>query len=360
MQIEPFVGEPDIGRLIAQIRGETVDRVPHQEGLIEDKHVEKILGRWAGNTLAYGGDPAKGAAASTGRPMFGKDYVEVNQAVGQDALLIEALWTPFKRREEDGSLVGITDRSVKSRQDWDQVVMPTDTDIEDRLQYVREYKEAVKGTRQGIMLIGACILQTLYEFTVGLTDFMMMCVEQRELVEEMLEVSAQYYERLVAAAVAEGVDILYFNDDFAWKKGLFLPPKLFKEIWFPRAERIIGPALSAGIPVLFHSDGKIDDTVEWLIDIGIEGITPMDPYSVDYRDYKKRFGDRLCLWGNIDLEYPLVHGTPEDVERDVIEHVEVLKPGGRWIAGSSHSITNFISHENFVAMINAFHRYGVY
>jgi uroporphyrinogen decarboxylase len=111
---------------------------------------------------------------------------------------------------------------------------------------------------------------------------------------------------------------------------------------------------------LFHSDGKIDDAVEGLIDLGIKAINPLDPYGVDYREYKKRYGDRLCLWGNIDVEWPLAHGTPEDVEKDVAAHAEILKPGGRWIAGSSHSITNFVPHENYAAMLNAIQKYGIY
>jgi uroporphyrinogen decarboxylase len=195
---------------------------------------------------------------------------------------------------------------------------------------------------------------------IGLADTMMMCYEQRDLLEEMLDVSTDYYQKLVESAVAEGMDVFYFADDFAWKNGIMIPPALFKEIWLPRAERLISPAINAGVPVLFHSDGKIDDAVEWLIDIGVDGINPMDPYGIDYRDYKKRFGDRVTLSGNIDVEYPLVHGTPEDVEQDVIAHMDVLKPGGRYIAGSSHSVTNFVPHENFIAMLNAIHRYGVY
>lgn len=360
MELESYVGEPDVARLIAQIRGEPVDRVPHLEALVDDQHVEKILGRYAGNTLAIGGDPAKGAEEATGRPMHGKDYVEFNQAIGQDLLLVECFWTPFKKRKPDGTLGGITDRSVKTRADWEEVVLPGDEDIEDRLRYIREYQEAVKGTRQGVALAGGCIFQTLYEFTVGMTDFMMMCYEQRDFVEEMLEASTSYFEKLVAAGVEEGIDLLLFADDYAWKNGLFIPPQLFKEIWFPRAGRIIAPAVNAGIPVVFHSDGKIDETIAWLIEIGIEGITPMDPYAIDYRDYKKRFGDQMCLFGNIDVEFPLVHGTPEDVEKDVIEHAEVLMPGGRWVCGSSHSTTNFVPHENFLAMINAIHRHGLY
>jgi len=360
MQLEPYVGEPDVARLISQLRAEPVDRVPHLEALVDDQHVEKILGRYAGNTLAVGGDPAKGAEGATGRPMVGADYVEFNEAIGQDLLMVECFWTPFRRQGSEGELEATADRSVKTRSDWNGVVLPGEADVEDRLRYVREYQEAAKGTRQGIALAGGCIFQTLYEFTVGMTDFMMMCYEQRDLVEEMLDVSADYYGRLFAAGVDEGMDALFFADDYAWKQGLFIPPQLFKEIWFPRAERIITPAVNRGIPVFFHSDGKIDETIEWLLDIGIEGITPMDPYAIDYRDYKKRFGDRICLFGNIDVEFPLVHGTPEDVDRDVKEHAEVLMPGGRWVAGSSHSITNFVPHENFIALINAYHRYGVY
>ena len=56
----------------------------------------------------------------------------------------------------------------------------------------------------------------------------------------------------------------------------------------------------------------------------------------------------------------VLRGTPKDVERDVKEHMDVLKPDGRWIAGSSHSIVNYIPCENFAAMINAIHKYGTY
>ena len=42
------------------------------------------------------------------------------------------------------------------------------------------------------------------------------------------------------------------------------------------------------------------------------------------------------------------------------EHLDALKPGGGYICGSSHSIVNYIPHENFIAMLNAIHRHGVY
>ncbi len=360
VKLEPFIGDSDFARFRAVLRGEKVDRVPNFENLVDDQHVTKLLGRFAGNTLAIGGDPAKGASEATGRPMHARDFVEFSQMVGQDVLVLEALWTPFKRRQPDGSLVPAMDRKLKTRADWEALVMPDDADIEDRIQYLREYKQATKGTRLGVGMLYAAIFQTLYEFAVGLADAMKMCYEQRDLMEAMLDTSADYYARMTAKAVAEGVDFVYMADDFAWKEGLFIPPALFKEIWLPRAQKIIAPALAAGVPAIFHSDGKVDDALDWLVDVGFVAINPMDPYGVDYHDYKKRFGNRITLMGNIDVEFPLVHGTPEEVEKDVMAHMEVLKPGGHYIAGSSHSVTNFVPHENYIAMLNAIHRYGVY
>lgn len=93
---------------------------------------------------------------------------------------------------------------------------------------------------------------------------------------------------------------------------------------------------------MFYSDGKIDEAIEMLLDMGVLCNTPMDPSGIDYHDYKKRYGSRLTLLGNIDLTWPLIQGTPADVERDVREHIGVLRSGGRWIASSSHRIVNCI------------------
>ena len=86
----------------------------------------------------------------------------------------------------------------------------------------------------------------------------------------------------------EGIDTLGVGDDIAFKTGLFIPPKLFREIWVSRMARIVAPAVEAGLPVYFHSDGKIDEIIEDLIEMGVDCINPMDPYCIDYKDYKKR------------------------------------------------------------------------
>ena len=359
--IEPFVGAPDKERLFATLRGEIPDRVPHFEALIEDQHVEKLLGRQAGNTLGIGGDPAKGSEAAEGtRPMHAKDYIELCRIIGQDVIIVENFWTPIKTTKPDGTVGLLNDRSFKSRADMNRVVWPDESDMEERLQYIREYVKEARGTGIGVAFCPPCIFQTLYEFVIGLHDCMIMMLEERDLFEELMARSADYAAELVRRALAEGIDLFFLADDFAYNKGLFVRPGLFRELWLPHFDRLAAPAREADVPIIFHSDGKIDDAMEMLLDMGVSAITPMDPSGIDYRDYKKRYGHRVTLWGNIDITWPLATGTPEEVERDVAEHAEALKPGGRWIAASAHSIVNYIPHENFLAMINAFHRYGLY
>ena len=361
--LEPFSGEPDIKRLLAAFKREPVDRVPNFEILIEDKHVEKFLGRYAGNTLAYGGDPAKGADAEQGRPMYPDDFIDLCNLVGQDAMMFDAgLWTPFKRKDEEGNLVPAYDRSVKNRKDFEELVLDSEGSIESMTGYIKEYRDALKkrDSKIGVGVAYGCLMQTLYEFVVGMNDFMMMVYEDPALVDDMLEISCEHFIKITETAVNEGVDFVFPADDVAFKTGLFIPPDIFKDLWVKRMARIMEPAKNAGIPIMFHSDGKIDDIVEDLIDMGLDCLNPMDPYGIDYAVYKKRYGERLCLSGNVDIEFPLSKGTPEEVDADVKAHMDVLKPGYGYVATVSHSVVNYIPHDNVIAYFNAIHKYGPY
>ena len=349
--------KPNRERLLATLRGEPADRVPNFEILIEDQHVEKLLGRKAGNTLGVGGDPAKGSVAAEGtRPMYPVDYIELCHKIGQDAIALADFWTPIKQRAKDGTVTLLNDRSFQGREDLERVIWPDDADLEKTLGYVREYVAAARGTNIAVVFAGACIWQTLYEFVIGLENCMVLMLEEPDLFEELMSRSADYYAKVVEGAIQAGIDIFYPADDFAFNNGLFVEPRQFERQWRPHYDRIMEPARRARIPIWFHTDGKIDQMMETLLDMGVSCITPMDPSGINYRDYKKRYGHRVTLHGNIDITWPLVNGTPADVERDVKEHMEVLKPGGRWIAGSSHSIVNYIPHENFIAMLNAVHQ----
>jgi len=360
--LEPIKGEPDKERLFAAFKRKKVDRAPNLEILIEDKHIEKFLGRYAGNSLAIGGDPAKGEVSDKIRPMFPNDFIDLCNIIGQDAMIFDAgLLTPFYREDSDGNLMPVLDKSVKNKEDFKKVKLLSDKQINKAVKFVKEYKETIALRKSKIAIIPCygCIFQTLYEFLFKMNDFMMLCYEDRIFIEEMLELSTVHYEKMTKAVVEAGADAVFPADDVAFRTGLFIPPKLFKEMWVPRMARIFKPALDANIPIIFHSDGKIDEIVNDLIEMGLDCLNPMDPSGIDYADYKNRFGNRLSFCGNVNVDL-LSNGTPEEIYADVKKHMDIMKPGYGYIIGSSHSIVNYIPHENVIAYFNAIHEYGQY
>jgi len=64
--------------------------------------------------------------------------------------------------------------------------------------------------------------------------------------------------------------------------------------------------------------------------------------------------------GNIDLDYTLTLGAPEEVDREVKERIATVGAGGGYIITSANSLTDYCKTENVWAMANAIKKYGKY
>jgi uroporphyrinogen decarboxylase len=114
------------------------------------------------------------------------------------------------------------------------------------------------------------------------------------------------------------------------------------------------------IPWVFHSDGDLNLVFEDLLTLGMDGINPFEPPIMDIAAIKKKYGQKICLWGNIDLVYTLTMGTPEEVDEEVRQRIREIGPGGGYICASANSITPYCKKENIYAMLNAIKKYGAY
>lgn len=352
--------KPDKERTRAALLGEIPDRVPHFEVAIEDKVVKEILGRDVGSTLAA----SRGASDDTffAPPMNPKDYVEIVNYTGQDVIGFESLWAPLKYEDHKGDLHIINDGRLKSFEDLEKAILPTwEHDLAPRKKYFDMYNEAIKGTGIGLFYLTGPIFQTSYQFLDGFDDFFVNVYTNREFVEKLLDICVDFYLQVIDIALDAGLTFLFLADDIAFKQGTFLEPGLFKELWLPRMQRLVKPAKDAGVPVMFHSCGNLTDIFEDIImELGVDCVNPIEPYSMDIYDIKEKYGDKITISGNIDIAGPLAFGTPEQVDAEVKEHLERLMPGGRYILSTNHSVMNDIPLKNYDAMLNALDKYGAY
>ncbi|MGQ9629498.1 MAG: uroporphyrinogen decarboxylase family protein [bacterium] len=174
-------------------------------------------------------------------------------------------------------------------------------------------------------------------------------------VERVMDLYCDHFYNLVLRACEEDISFFYIGDDLSWKNDTLVSPKILEHLWYPRAKKIIEPALRKGIPLLFHCDGHLMRVIPYLIELGFDAVHPIEPYGNDIYEIKRLYGDDLCLVGNIDIAGVLAFGTPSEVAEDVREHIDLLSPGSGYVLCSSHSIIDDIPPENFEAMIETGH-----
>jgi uroporphyrinogen decarboxylase len=197
--------------------------------------------------------------------------------------------------------------------------------------------------------------------SMGLENFIYALVDKPEVVEALFEIIGTTYLKIAKRLVsAPRLGAVFMSDDLAHAGGLFVSPKLYKKFVFPWYKKIGEVLANADLPFIFHSDGRLWDVLDDLADCGIKGIHPIEPLAMDIVDLKKRYGDRFCIFGNIDLEYTLTRGTVEDVENLVKQRIGELAPGGGYGLAASNSVPDYVKPENYRAMVTAAKKYGKY
>jgi uroporphyrinogen decarboxylase len=124
-------------------------------------------------------------------------------------------------------------------------------------------------------------------------------------------------------------------------------------------KRLVAPAQEHGKLIAMHTDGKMDQVLPILYDLGFNVVHPIEPESNDIFALKQQWAGKLAFVGNIPTTL-LAYGSIAEIEAKVKEYCIKLAPGGGYVLGSSTSIMEGIPPANFVAMTQAVHRYGRY
>ena len=113
-------------------------------------------------------------------------------------------------------------------------------------------------------------------------------------------------------------------------------------------------------PWIFHSDGNLMPILDGLLKLGMTVLHPIQPGAMDINKIKEKYGNKVCIIGNIDLDYTLTVGTPEEVEAEVKDRIEKIGKGGGYIISSAKSLTNYCKLENIQAMARTIGKYRRY
>lgn len=195
----------------------------------------------------------------------------------------------------------------------------------------------------------------------GLEHLLMDYIDNPQLAHDLARISVEYHKEIVAGVLEAGADGVIFEDDLAFNTNTMMSPAQFDEFIGPYLKELVDVAHEKGGKALKHTDGNLWPILDRFVDIGLDGIHPLQPEAgMNLQDVKQHCGDKICLLGNISCTEVLVTGTEEEVEQAVKKAIEDAGPGGGYIISSSNTIHPGCKPENYIAMVHAAHKYGKY
>lgn len=153
-------------------------------------------------------------------------------------------------------------------------------------------------------------------------------------------------------------DELSWFDDMGYRNGLLFSKRMWHEMVQPYQVRTIEWAHRHGIKANLHSCGNIMELVPDLVEMGLDGLNPLEVKAgMDPLGIKRDYGDRLLLCGGLDVRRWDVY---EEAEADICEKLPVLKASGGYVFGPDHSVPDSISLDTFRRIVELGKRAGRY
>ncbi len=91
-----------------------------------------------------------------------------------------------------------------------------------------------------------------------------------------------------------------------------------------------------------------------LVEVGFQGLQCLEPEAgMDLARLKAAYGERICLWGNLDPGDLFLERDSEELQRRVQDMIEVAAPGGGFIFGTSSGLVDGMRPENIEAVYRA-------
>lgn len=331
---------PDISEFLHTLRREPATFVPNAELGIHPVIKERFLGR----PMTSVADEVEFWYKA------GYDYVKLQPTVNFDPAGIAA----------QRNLMASTDGTVVRKWASEQTgVILCRTDLEkyvfprpDQVTYER-IAAGKQSLPPGMGIVGQYgdIFTMTWEM-MGFEAFSLAVYEEPDLVNDLNqrlgEIVVAMFERMAADPA---VDALWYSDDIAYASGLMVSPAILRRYFFPWLKTIGDLARAAGKPLIYHTDGVLFDIMNEIIACGVDALHPVEPKAMDLAEVKRRYGDRLCLIGNVDVDM-LARGTEQEVRDQVRKNIAAAWNGTGYCAGSGNSIPEYVKYENYMAMLD--------
>jgi len=182
----------------------------------------------------------------------------------------------------------------------------------------------------------------------GFEAFLADLASGGHFVDELLDGALQFQLESVAA-IPEGVDGVRVGEDWGLQKGLITGARIWRKYLKPRLRILYGAIRARGLRLFIHSCGDIAELFPDIIELGVEGVHPVQPEAMDIEALHREYGKDITMYGGIGTQSALVYGKPEDVVAEAASRLRTFSDGG-YILGPAGAISTDANIDNVIAL----------
>ena len=266
----------------------------------------------------------------------------------EDTPRYQIVTTPWgvtlKNFKEEDSTPQFLDYKVMDEESWAEAkarMIPT----EDRVDWAFLKENYPKWRAEGRWIRAGFWFgfDVTHSWMMGTENLLFAMVEQPELVKDMfatyLDACIALFQKIWDAGYR--FDEISWPDDMGYKGTTFFSPAMYRELLKPYHKKAIDWAHGKGIYAHLHSCGNIMTLVPDLVEMGLDGLNPLEVKAgMDPLGLKERYGRDLTLHGGINA---VLWDDADAIIAEIDRLVPKLKEGGGYIFSSDHSIPNSVS-----------------
>lgn len=334
-------------RVLTVLKGGIPDRVPWVENYISNEVAAGILGHENFVHATY--------SQKIEKPGMIRVPPDIREVIPVDNISYDLAPPRFAKTEKVGGHENITEGLLKTKDDLKLFDNLPDPDDESLYHPAEEFLKHYKGESAAIATVRTGVSNTY--LSMGIEHFCMSIIVDTDFVKEILWRFCEWTLKVVKNMQELPFDLFFIPDDIGFGIAPMISPEHFREFCVPVMKKVID---AMDLPAIYHSDGNIMPLMEDIINLGVAGVANMEPGPMDIEEVKRQYGDQITIVGNIDLQYTLTRGTPEETEDEVKRRIQSLAPGGRYLLSSANSLPNYVKPQNVLAMGEALLKYGEY
>ena len=287
-----------------------------------------------------------------------RDFLK-EEVLSQSPRIVRDEWGVVKRYTQEYAPVPVEEKApIKSEKDLESYKAP-DPDAEHRFEQIHRWVKRYKGERAIVALV--IEHNTVASDIIGFSDRLMNFYTNPELVLGVHQIVLDYQLRYIHNLIEAGVDIIWLAGDWAYKNGPMFSMEHFNRFVLSPFRACVHEAKKHDMYVLQHSDGNCWSFLDSIVEAGVDCFHPVDPMAdMDIGEVKQKYGDRLCLMGNVNCATTLIYGSVAEVREETREVIRKAGAGGGLIVSSSNSIHKSVKPENYLEMLRTIKEDGRY